>query len=88
MSELVTSTGCLDEANDWAAELNRILESYFGSMSEQMEYASQWEYAAGLGVDMVKSQFQGDSPVLVHSDGFDRLVVGYTIVKGWHVVTD
>lgn len=87
MNKLVTSPACMDAATDWAAELNRILESYFDGMSDQTEYACQYEYAAGLVLDMVKSHFLGDSPVLVHSDGFDRLVVGYNIIKGWYVIT-
>lgn len=85
-TDLVTTTNSLDAAGDWAAELNNMLEAYFESAAEQVEYASDFEYAAGRSLDMVKSSFVGGSLVLVSSDGFDRLVVAYSVMKGWHAV--
>lgn len=85
-TDLVTTTNSLDAASDWAAELNNMLEAYFESAAEQAEYACDFEYAAGRSLDMVMSTFVGGSLVLVSSDGFDRLVVAYSVTKGWHAV--
>jgi hypothetical protein len=85
-TDLVTTTASLDVACDWAAELNNMLESYFESAAEQAEYACTFEYTAGRSLDMVKSTFVGDLLLLVSPHDFGRLVVAYSVTKGWHAV--
>lgn len=83
---MITSRSLIETAQDWAASLNIMLESYFSSVEEQLEYAMEHEYACGCSVDKEYSFVMTYPYQLVSTFTDGRMVLKYSVSDGWYAV--